>query len=68
MTAALASKKGLVSGTSSVTSEVGSSSSAQVSPAQAGTQIQSPMAIPSNNSQIVEGEDRGHAVTVNPIY
>ncbi|PHT85142.1 hypothetical protein T459_07248 [Capsicum annuum] len=63
LTAALASKKGLVSGTSSVTSEVGSSSSAQVSPAQAGTQIQSPMAIPSNNSQIVEGEDRGHAVT-----
>ncbi|PHU21175.1 hypothetical protein BC332_06282 [Capsicum chinense] len=63
LTAALASKKGPVSGTSSVTSEVGSSSSAQVSPAQAGTQIQSPMAIPSNNSQIVEGEDRGHAVT-----
>ncbi|KAJ8547007.1 hypothetical protein K7X08_010593 [Anisodus acutangulus] len=63
LTAALASKKELVSGASFVTSEVGSSSSAQVSPAQAGTQIQSPLATPLNNSQIVEGEDRGHAAT-----
>ncbi|KAL3360236.1 hypothetical protein AABB24_016640 [Solanum stoloniferum] len=63
LTAALASKKELVSGASSVTSEVGSSSSAQVSPAQAMTHIQSPLATLSKNSQIVEGEDRGHAAT-----
>ncbi|XP_059296023.1 plant UBX domain-containing protein 11 isoform X1 [Lycium ferocissimum] len=63
LTAALASKKELVSQASSVTSEVGSSSSAQISQAQAGTQIQSPTATPSNNSQIVEGEGRGHAAT-----
>ncbi|KAK4733009.1 hypothetical protein R3W88_025997 [Solanum pinnatisectum] len=63
LTAALATKKELVSGASSVTSEVGSSSSAQVSPAQAMTHIQSPLATPSKNSQIVEGEDSGHAAT-----
>ncbi|KAK6781390.1 hypothetical protein RDI58_023574 [Solanum bulbocastanum] len=63
LTAALASKKELVSGASSVTSEVGNSSSAQVSPAQAMTHIQSPLAAPSKNSQILEGEDRGHAAT-----
>lgn len=63
LTAALASKKEFVSGVSSVTSEAGSSLSAQVSPAQVGTQIQSPMATSSNNSQIVEGEDHGHAAT-----
>lgn len=68
MTAALASKKELVSAASSVTSEVGSSSSAQVSPAQAMTHIQSPLATPSKNSQIVEGEDHGHAAMVNFIY
>ncbi|XP_019071220.2 plant UBX domain-containing protein 11 isoform X2 [Solanum lycopersicum] len=61
LTAALASRKDLVSGASSVTSEVGSSSSAQVSPAQAITHIQSPLATLSKNSQIVEGEDPGHA-------
>lgn len=61
LTAARASKKELVSGAASVTSEVGSSSSAQVSSAQAGTQIQSPMDTLSKNSHIVEGEDRGHA-------
>lgn len=67
MTAALASKKELLSGASSVTSEVGSSSSAQVSPAQEMAHIQSPMATPSN-SQTVEGEDRAHAATVNFMY
>nr|XP_019071220.1 plant UBX domain-containing protein 11 isoform X2 [Solanum lycopersicum] len=61
LTAALASRKDLVSGASSVTAEVGSSSSAQVSPAQAITHIQSPLATLSKNSQIVEGEDPGHA-------
>ncbi|MCD9640777.1 hypothetical protein HAX54_026306 [Datura stramonium] len=54
-------KERALSGASSVTSEVGSSSSAQVSPAQAGTRIQSPMDTLSKNSHIVEGEDRGHA-------
>lgn len=68
MTAALASKKELVPGASSVTSEVGSSSNAQVSPAQAETQIQSSMATSANNNQIVEEEDCGRAATVNPIY
>lgn len=68
LTAALASRKDLVSGASSVTAEVGSSSSAQVSPAQAITHIQSPLATLSKNSQIVEGEDPGHAAMVNFIY
>ncbi|XP_009762764.1 plant UBX domain-containing protein 11 [Nicotiana tabacum] len=63
LTAALASKKELVPGASSVTSEVGSSSNAQVSSAQAETQIQSSMATSSNNNQIVEEEDRGRAAT-----
>lgn len=68
MAAAVASKKGLVSGASSVTSEVESSSSTQVSPAQGMAHIQFPMATPSKNSQIVEGEGCGRAATVNYIY
>lgn len=63
LAAAVASKKGLVSGASSVTSEVESSSSTQVSPAQAMAHIQFPMATPSKNSQIVEGEGCGRAAT-----